>query len=191
MYPRDELKIEEIISELMQIVPENYSYDQALKLVYEYFLKLFVVGEIEENNIEYFYKEYKKALDILFNTLIRFKEFEKYVIFQSIYDDDFNEENIKYSVKKIKDELKEFEIKMYVISNSLGEYKIYKFKSFLLLFKEYFIKTNKDKLSIYKNSFIESCMDSEKDLVEKLEKGFERFFKTTLLEDKNVNTFSC
>lgn len=191
MEPNNNFGIDEISLELMQILPENYSYDQALKLIYEYYSSLFINRDINEEDVKYFYEKNCEILDTLFNVLVNFKEFEKFAIFNSITFDAKNED-IKYSYKQIKDEMSEFETKMYVICESFNDdEEEYLFNIFLLFFKEYFLKTNKNKLSIYKNSFIENCKKNEKDMIEKLEDGFERYFKTTLLEDKSFNNFSC
>lgn len=191
MEPSINHKIDEISLELMQILPENYSYDQALKFIYEHYSTLFINRDINAEDVKYFYNKNHEILKELFDVLIKFKEFERYVIFKSI-DVNFENENIFYSFEKINDEMAEFETEMYVITNSLEDENTSDlFEIFLLFFKEYFLNVNESKLSIYKNSFIESCKKSEKDMIEKLEKGFERYFKTTLLEDKNFNNFSC
>ena len=203
---KENITWEEFYPTFLQINPKNYTYKEALKIIIPYFEYIF----LQDRSYHYPYEDsvmstildetkMTKYYEQIFKTFLEFEEINKFIHFLVIskYIKDAKQ---TYLLDELKTEMELFniELKYYYTkfccedTNECKSYEISRFdpdksyKFFISFLKTFFKKTNETNINSIINTFNKSLEEKEKSKINDLEKNFQEWFKTTLIEEKLV-----
>ena len=203
---KENIAWEEFYPTFLQINPKNYTYKEALKIIIPYFEYIL----LQDRDYRYSYDDgimsivldetkMTKYYEQIFKTFSEFEEINKFIHFLVIskYVKDVKQ---TYFLDELKTEMELFntELKYYYTKFCCDDANRYEshetsgfnpdksYKIFISFLETFFKRTNEANINLIVNTFNKSLEEKEKSKINDLEKNFQEWFKTTLIEEKLV-----